>query len=71
MVNICEIEDIVKSELDELLKQVYLGDLNVVDSRTDRQNILDELLGIMYSVKVAVLTIMLKSSADINSPFSD
>ena len=42
-----EIEDIADTEFDELLEHVDLGKLDVVYSRTDKQDVLEELLGVV------------------------
>ena len=43
-----EIEDITDTELHKLLKHVDFCELDIVELRTDRQDMLEELLGIVW-----------------------
>ena len=46
-ISMSEIEDITNAEFDELLKQVDLGELDVVELRIDeRQDMSEELIGV-------------------------
>ena len=45
-----EIGNIADTELDKLLEYVDLGKFEIVESRTDRQDMLELLLGIMLAV---------------------
>ena len=44
-----EIEDIADMEFDELLQHVGSGELDVIESRTDGQDLSEEVLGVVLA----------------------